>query len=144
MPVLVPICVPTHTGCTPTSTSRKRGPRRFAGKWIALAPENDPYPGVFFEVTFGELVSNLFPHPKLALARAGSLLGVRGSQRSGRPGNFETLFAPAHGKALPTEETFQTSRHPAYKDRRTFSRWNDPVHAQAPAHALTYCHVIGC
>ena len=123
--------------------SKKRA-ARFAGKWIALAPENDPYPGVFFEVTFGELVSNLFPHPKLALARAGSLLGVRGSQRSGRPGKIETLLAPAHGKALPTEETFQTSRHPAYKDRRTFSRWNDPVHAKAPAHALTYCHVIGC
>lgn len=58
---------------------------RFAGKWIALAPENGPYPGVFSEVT-----------------------------RS------------------------------ASKDRRTFSRWNEQVHAKAPAHALTYCQVFGC
>jgi hypothetical protein len=122
----------------------KKKAARFAGKWIALAPENGPYPGVATEVTFGELVSNLFPHRKLALVRAGSLLGVRGTQRYGRAGDFETLLAPAHGKALPTEETFQASRPSAYKDRRTFSRWNELVHAKAPAHALTYCQVIGC
>jgi hypothetical protein len=122
----------------------KRKAARFAGKWIALAPENGPYPGVFSEVTFGQLVSNLFPHRKLALVRAGSLLGVRGTQRPPSHGAFETLFAPAHGKALPTEETFQASRPSAYKDRRTFSRWNEPIHAKAPAHALTYCQVFGC
>jgi hypothetical protein len=115
---------------------------RYAGKWIVIPPESDPYAEL--GETFHDFVGTLFPQRKLSLVAAGKLVGVRGTSRYAGAGAVVTILAPTHGKALPSRQTIRYPGHPANKGLEKISRWNKPLHITAPAHPLPYCKVFGC
>jgi hypothetical protein len=95
----------------------KKKAARYAGKWIVIPPESDPYAEL--GETFHDFVDS----------GAGAIV---------------TILAPTHGKALPSRQTTRFPGHPADKGLEKISRWNRPLHITAPAHALPYCKVFGC
>jgi hypothetical protein len=119
---------------------------RYAGKWISIPSTSAAYSPVAADATFASLLADLLPKKHLTLARATiagkRAVGVRGTVRQGSLTLVETVYAPARGTPLPIEEKAAPAGHPGTSLLR-MSRWNEPVHVTAPAHAVPISTVIG-
>jgi hypothetical protein len=120
--------------------------KRYAGKWISIPPTSPAFSAVAADATFASFLSDLLPSKHLALVRATiagkKSVGVRGTVRQGGLKLVETVYGPATGTPLPFEEKAVLSGHPGTSLAR-MSRWNEPVHVAAPAHAVPLSTVLG-
>lgn len=119
---------------------------RYAGRWISLPHTSSGYKTVAAGVTFSSLLRLLYPHGN-PVRVSGTLdgrkvVGVRVKQRNSGLRYIETLWAKKHGTPLPVEE-YQVAPSKGYWQRVTMSRWNEPVHVRAPAHAVPISVVTG-
>jgi hypothetical protein len=109
-----------------------------AGQWISIPHTSPVYRFATIDVTFKSFISDSVPRHRLSVVRgtvAGKKLrGLRG-KASGRIGTL-TVFVPRSGPKLPVEaKDVVRGAYPA-TSRVTMSHWNEPVHVNAPAHAV--------
>ena len=116
--------------------------KKYAGKWISIPHTNPGFATVSADATFRSFVVYLFPHNKLSLVSRGKLVGVRGTATVQGTTIVETVYAPRHGKPLPTKEATSEPGHPG-KGVMTMSGWNEAVHVSAPKHAVPISKVVG-
>ena len=118
-----------------------------AGKWVSVAPSSPEWVVVEANMTIGSFVIDEMPDTRLSLVRgtAGgrALRGLRGTGPnggvigSGPEGGTLTIYLPESGPPLPVEETeVEVAGLTPPSGRATFSRWNEPVHVQAPTHSV--------
>lgn len=119
---------------------------RYAGTWISIPSTSGAFAAVAADATFASFLSDLLPRKHLAVVRARiagrKAVGVRGTVRQGKLELVETVYAPARGKPLPFEEKAVAVGGPG-RSRTRMSRWNEPVHVAAPAHAVPISTVVG-
>jgi hypothetical protein len=119
---------------------------QYAGKWISIPATSSAYSAVAADATFASFLSDLLPRRHLAVVRATvagkKSVGLRGTvvQLGGKL--VETVYAPAHGTPLPFETKAVAPGHPGTNVAR-MSRWNEPLHLTAPAHAVPISTVVG-
>jgi hypothetical protein len=115
-----------------------------AGKWVSIARNSPPYPLVVRNVTLGSLARDVVPGNHLSLVNGTvggrAVRGLRGTAPKGGTtapeGGILTTYVPESGPPLPVEGIeFQRGSH-VPTGRVTFSRWNEPVHVQAPTHSV--------
>ena len=101
--------------------------RKYAGKWISIPQGNALYAQTADGLTLAAIVRDVTPHGKLTLAHGTQLRFVQAN------GNFQSLWASARGEPLPVGFTVNgcTGCFVNYR----FSKWNEPVNVQAPAHS---------
>jgi hypothetical protein len=118
---------------------------RYAGKWISVPSSAKSYTPVAADATLASFVAHLLPRKHLAVVRATiagrKLVGVRGAVREAGLRVVETVYAPAGGEPLPFELKAAPVGHPGTNVVR-MSRWNEPVHVTAPAHAVPISTVL--
>jgi hypothetical protein len=119
---------------------------QYAGKWVSIPATSSAYSGVAADATFASFLSDLLPRRQLAVVRATvagkKSVGLRGSVVQGGEKLVETVYAPAHGTPLPFASKAVAPGHPGTSVTR-MSRWNEPVHLTAPAHAVPISTVLG-
>ena len=119
---------------------------RYAGAWISVPPTSGAYATVATDATFASFLADLLPRQHLAVVRATVAgkrsVGLRGTARQGRLRLIETVYAPASGKPLPFAEKAFASGVPGVGLVR-MGHWNEPVHLNAPAHAVPIATVLG-
>lgn len=119
---------------------------RYAGKWISVPSRLRAFSAVAADGTFESFLSDLLPTKNLALVRttiAGrKSVGLRGTVLQGGVKVVETVYAPAGGTPLPSEEKIAPAGKPGTGEVR-MSRWNEAVHLTAPAHAVPISTVLG-
>jgi hypothetical protein len=117
----------------------------YADRWISSAHGDPGYAAFSADATFASFLSLLLPHRNLRLVTstvAGKkAVGVRGTVRQQGLELVETVYAPARGTPLPFIEKALPVGHPGTSTAR-MSRWNEPVHVTAPAHAIPIATVL--
>lgn len=118
--------------------------KRYAGKWIAISHTASGYSDVASGVTLPSVLHTLYPKGNVkrvtGTAQGRKAIGVRVVGHATGLRYVETLWANASGKPLPLEEDVTA------KSTRTqigFSRWGEPVHVNAPMHAIPISKVVG-
>jgi hypothetical protein len=119
---------------------------RYAGKWISIPSSSGAYAAVAADATFGSFLSDLLPSKHLSLvpwttAGGRKAVGIRGRVRQGGVSLVETVYAPARGAPLPFYERAVVTGKPGTSVAQ-MSRWNQPVHVTAPAHAVPIATVL--
>jgi hypothetical protein len=118
---------------------------RYGGKWISVPSSAKSYTPVAADATLESFLAHLLPRKHLAVVRATiagrKSVGVRGAVRQAGLQVVETVYAPAGGEPLPFEERATPVGHPGLNLAR-MSRWNEPVHVAAPAHAVPISTVL--
>ena len=119
---------------------------RYHGSWISIPSTHPAYASIAEDATFGSFLSDLYPKGTGLIGVRGILdgdkvVGVRVSRLRGGLHVVSTLYTHAHGTPLPFKELeFAPGR--GYSSWNTISRWNEPVHVQAPAHAVPIVTVL--
>ena len=115
---------------------------KYAGRWISVPSSHPAYATASDEVTFPSFLARLFaPQTKLALVKAGKLVGVRGTVRGQAGVASSTIYAPAQGKALPVKQVAKSSGALG-NGTVTMSNWNEAVHVSEPT-AVSISTVVG-
>lgn len=112
---------------------------RYAGRWIALSHTSRGYATVAAAVTFSSFLAELQPKGKAVRIVSGTaggkkVVGVRSSTDQHGVRLVTTLFARPGAVPLPAEEKEVVPGKNA-SSVAAMSRWNEPVHVTAPAHA---------
>lgn len=119
---------------------------RYAGTWISIPAADPAFSAVAADATFASFLRDLLPRKRLELVRATvagrRAVGVRGTVRQAGVNVVETVYAPARGAPLPFQEKAVAAGRPGTSLTR-MSRWNEPVHVTAPAHAVPISTVVG-
>lgn len=113
----------------------------YAGRWIFIPHKNPAFKTLASDATFASFSADVLPAGKLSLVKTGHLVGVRGIT-SGHSSQTKTVFAPAHGTALPVK-TVRKASGAADMDTWRMSRWNETVHVAAPAKSVPIKQVTG-
>ena len=116
---------------------------RFAGRWISIPHSASGYATVAAGVTLRSLLSLIYPKGTavrvLGKRWGQKVVGLRTRSAGGR--YTETLWASARGRPLHVDDDSVAPRK-GYRQRVTLSRWNEPVHVTAPAHAVPIATVL--
>lgn len=117
---------------------------RYGNRWIAISHTSSGYADVSAGVTLPSVLHTLYPKGKptrvTGSAQGRKAIGVRVVGHATGLRYTETLWANAGGKPLPLEEDVTAK---STSTRIGFSRWNEPVHVTAPAHAVPISKVVG-
>lgn len=119
---------------------------RYHGQWISIPSTHPTYSTIAEAVTFRSFLSDLYPKGTGLVGVRGTLdgdkvVGVRVARERGGLRVVATLYARAHGTPLPFKEREFAPGH-GYSSASTISRWNEPVHVQAPANAVPISTVL--
>lgn len=119
---------------------------RYGGQWISIPSTHPRYSSIASAVTFRSFLTELYPKGTGLTGVRGTLdgdkvVGVRVSRQRADLHVVSTLYARAHGTPLPFKEREFAPGH-GYSSSNTISRWNEPVHVQAPAHAVPISTVL--
>jgi hypothetical protein len=119
---------------------------QYAGQWISIPKGDKLYATTSEGDTVGSLVDAITPHGRLSSiatkVHGARVIGVRGISGTGKKKTAEVLVTRATGKRLPIESDSFTPGT-GYADHTTFSKWNEPVHVQAPASSTPIATVRG-
>lgn len=113
---------------------------RYAGKWISIPHTSPLYAPLAQDVTLGSFARNGLPRTHLTVVGgtiAGKpMRGLRGTAPASEGGGTLTVYVPTSGPPLTSEGTLVIRGAHAGTAHVTVSRWNEPVHVHAPAHAV--------
>jgi hypothetical protein len=117
----------------------------YAGQWISIPKGDKLYGGVAEDVTLGSAIQVMTPRGRLKAFRAKDhgirVVGVRGTSGTGKKKLLRVLVARAHGKLPLEEDEFAPGEE--YISRTVFSKWGEPVQAQAPSSSTPISTVRG-
>jgi hypothetical protein len=118
----------------------------YHGQWISIPSTHPTYSTIADSVTFRSFLSDLYPKGTGLVGVSGTLdgdkvIGVRVARLRGGLHVVSTLYARAHGTLLPFKEREFAPGH-GYTSASNISRWNEPVHVRAPAHAVPIATVL--
>jgi hypothetical protein len=109
----------------------------YAGKWVSIPPSSSLYAPSARDVTIDSFVRDGVPESQLSLV-SGTVGGkaMRGLRGTAPEGGILTVYVPESGPPLVVQGTeVETGAH-ASRGRVILSRWNEPVHVQAPVHSV--------
>jgi hypothetical protein len=121
--------------------------KKYAGRWISIPKGDTLYAGIANGLTLASIIHDVIPGGRpLRLVRKNAhgtprlVVEVDTHSRtfSGFPGS---LSANANGKQLPV--AFDIPNCVGCYTSGTFSKWNEPVHVQAPAKSVPITTVRG-
>ena len=116
--------------------------RRYAGRWIAIPKGSQLYGVAADGLKLASIVHDVDPRDyNLKVVRTPRVTRVLGFDDGHPPGPSVTLSAQATGDPLPVAMTGSGCVQCMYSGG--FSRWNEPVHVQAPARSTPIATVCG-
>ncbi|HEV8178730.1 MAG TPA: hypothetical protein VGP54_00345 [Gaiellaceae bacterium] len=111
---------------------------QYHGRWISVTPSSQMYKALAASVTLPSFLHDIYPSAPLAFVTAKiggrKVTGVRGTTRE--PGVVRFVEAVYPDSKLRPFGVADIESSKAFIDEIRISRWNEPVHVQAPANAV--------
>jgi hypothetical protein len=110
---------------------------QYHGRWISVTPSSHMYKALAASVTLPSFLHDIYPSAPLALVTAKiggrKVMGVRGINREPGVRFVEAVYPDSKLRPLEVADIESSKR---FIDEIKISRWNEPVHVQAPANAV--------